>query len=212
MNVTHFATTALFLCVFTFGATSSYADSIALNSSASETTNDSGSPTVNIPPNPAWEAALPGSSWISYVQSGDPGAPDFVSPVNGTLVTFTDTFTIGGNPTGGSLSVLADDTTSVLLNGILVEPEAPTAGNTYSTCSDYPIGCISETIGTFDLSADLTPGVNILSFQVAQVAGSSYGLDYSGSVEFDAVPEPATLSLLSLPLFAFAIIRRMRKA
>jgi hypothetical protein len=38
------------------------------------TTNNSGSPTIAVPPNPAWASALPGSIWISYTEGSVPNA------------------------------------------------------------------------------------------------------------------------------------------
>lgn len=188
------------------------AASLSLNSSATETSNNSGSPTMNIPPNPAWAAPLPGSSWVSYVQSGDPNAPGFVSPANGTVVAFTDTFTINGTPLNGVLNVLADDSTSVILNGVTLMPEASQSGNTYAACSDFAIGCLTGTEGNVDLTGALRSGLNTLTFDVAQRAGSSYGLDYSGTVSYSAAPEPTTFGLLGLPLIGLLFKRRKQTA
>jgi hypothetical protein len=212
MKASPFNPKVFILCTVSAFATSLYATTISLNSSAGETANNSGSATVNIPPNPSWGSALQGSSWVSYEQSGNPNSAGFISPKNGTIVAFTDTFTINGTPLSGSLMVMADDTASVILNGVVLKAFAPTVGNTYSRCSDFTIGCSSETMGTFNLLADLKPGVNTLTFDVEQVAGSSFGLDYAGSVSYAPAPEPATLSLLSLPLVAFGVIRRKRTA
>ena len=66
-------------------------------SSASNTTNNSGSPTLNIDPNPGWATAFPGSNWVSYISSGNPSDPGYVSPVNGTDYIFSQTFTLSRN-------------------------------------------------------------------------------------------------------------------
>jgi hypothetical protein len=199
-------------------ASASYGSTLYLASSASETANNSGSATVNISPNPQWSPAFSGTSWVSYTQSGNPNQPGYVVPANGTEVTFTDSFNIQGTPTLASLIVMADDTTSVSVNGVMVVPMAPTTGNTYTTCSDFTIGCSAATAAGLNILSDLHTGANTLSFTVEQIAGWSFGLDYSATIvsttpavsASSATPEPGTLALLSLPLIALSLIRRKK--
>jgi hypothetical protein len=166
---------------------------------------------MNISQNPAWYGPLAGSSWISFEQSGDPSSPGFVSPPNGTSVTFMDSFFVDGTPTNGVLNVFADDTTSVTLNGTLLKAAGTTTG---SHCSANGIGCLSITEGDITLTGELTAGVNTISFDVVQQAGSSYGLDYSGAINYTATatPEPGTIALMGLPLLALGLARRKRSA
>jgi hypothetical protein len=197
---------------------SAYADSQPLNSSAANTTNNSVSEsianaggTVDISSNPAWASALPGSSWISFTNTGNPSSAGFYTVPNGTSVTFTQTFTLDGTVTGATLNVLADDTTAVILNGVTIYSAA--LGGSYPTCSAQPIGCLSGTEGVFTLT-NLAPylnpnGVNTLQFVVYQEAGSSYGLDYSGTI---TTPEPSSLGLLAAGLIGIALIGRKKFA
>ena len=170
------------------------ADSTPLGSSATNTMNNSGSATQNIVGNAAWAGPLAGSSWISFADTGDTSDPGFVVVPNGTAVTFSQTFNLSGTVTSASLDVLADDTTSVWING--VEIASANLGGSYPTCSSLPIGCLTGTEGIFNtaqLAPYLVDGTNTISFIVYQEAGSSYGLDYSCMI---STPEPGSLMLL----------------
>jgi hypothetical protein len=170
------------------------ADNTSLASSSTNTTNNSGSATQNIVGNSAWAGPLAASSWVSFANTGDTSNPGFTVVPNGTAVTFSETFNLSGTVTSANLDVLADDTTSVWING--TEIASANLGGSYPTCSSLPIGCLTGTEGIFT-TAQLVPylvdGVNTISFVVYQEAGSSYGLDYAGTI---ATPEPGSLMLL----------------
>src|SRR6266852_4116459 len=86
-------------------------------------TNSTGMNTIPIAKNPAWADPLAGSQWVSYRITGDPSAPGYFELPNGTSVIFTQTFFLTGTPLMGSVGVLADDSTSVILNGIVLIPD-----------------------------------------------------------------------------------------
>jgi hypothetical protein len=73
--------------------------------------------TQDIIGNSAWAAPLGGSSWISFTTTGDTSNSNFYTVPNNTSVTFEQDFSLNGTITGAYLDVLADDTTSVVLNG-----------------------------------------------------------------------------------------------
>ena len=184
-----------------FNSNSTAADPNQYNTSTSAS-----SPNVIISPNTAWAAALPGSNWISFENTGDPSSQGFQTVPNGTVVSFFQNFYLNtaGATVNGTISVLADDSTSVILNGTTLVPEASQVGNSYSTCSDTAPNCVA--VETLVLpSADLKVGKNVLEFDVAQRAGSSFGLDYSGTA---GVPEPGTVGLMGLGMLAVGILGR----
>ncbi|HEV1284801.1 MAG TPA: PEP-CTERM sorting domain-containing protein [Bryobacteraceae bacterium] len=188
---------------------------IYLDSDAASTTNNSTHATVDLlgtlHPNPHWGTALADSVWISYGSTGDHDDPGYFSPANGTQVIFSTTFFLSGAITAASLTVMADDSSSVILNGHTLKTANSTAGQ---TCSNVPIGCLTSTEGVFtfgSLSPYLVDGTNTLSFGVLQVNGSSFGLDFAGSVtDNTATPEPATLACIGAGLLALAAVRRRK--
>jgi len=188
---------------------------IYLDSSAATTTNNSGYATVDLSgtlhPNPAWGTALPGSDWISYGSTGDPSDPGYFSPADGILFTFTTTFVLSGAITAATLTVMADDSSSVILNGHTLKAANLAHG---SDCSNTSIGCLASTEGIFTfsmLSPYLVDGTNALSFGVVQVGGGSYGLDFAGSVtDNTATPEPAPLAIVGAGLLVLSV-RRWRR-
>jgi hypothetical protein len=203
------------------GATTIYVDSDSLS-----TANNSGLATLDltglVPANPEWAAALPGSDWISYGPTGAHDDPGYFSPPDGTEVTFTTLFTLNGTITGAILKVLADDSTSVILNGhtLIAADSKPGA-----RCANRPVGCEASTEAVFsfaELDPYLVEGANILSFGVIQTGGSSFGLDFAGGIQvsalsdppgdlIDPTPEPPTVAVLAGGLVALGALRRRKR-
>lgn len=171
---------------------------------------------INVTPNPGWDPAAP--QWVSdTANTGDPGDPNFVALPSGWS-TFYHTFTLDPgefNLLAANLTVWADDTANVVLNG--TEIFAASVGP-FTTCSSVAIGCLSTTKGVFGF-ADLAPflnlgGVNQLEFNVFQATQRvSFGLAYSGSFETEdlpdtEVPEPGTAFLLGAGICAATLLRK----
>jgi hypothetical protein len=182
------------------------ADSTPLDSSAANTSNNSGFATQNITSNPAWASALAGSNWVSFANTGNPSTPGFVVLANGANAVFSQTFNLSGTITSATISVLADDTSSLVVNGTTVYAAA--LGGSYPTCSSVKIGCLTTTEGTFNIAPYLVDGSNTISFDVYQENGSSYGLDYAGKVT--TTPEPGVLVMLGSGLFGLGLLKRRK--
>lgn len=150
---------------------------------------------VVITPVSAWATAPP-AAWVSFADTGLGGSP----PANGTVVTFTQPFSLPGPINTGSVTVWADDTAAVFLDGGLVfAANFPTDG----VCAAGPIGCEPGEGGVISLDG-LAAGPHALTFEVFQLHGDGYGLLYKGAV--NSVPEPSTLLLLGSAL-AWAMVR-----
>ena len=160
---------------------------------------------------PTWHAALGSSAWVgSTATSGPDGTVD---PPKGIYV-YSTTF-LANSTYHGTIDVLADDTTSVWLNGVEI---AGPGGGSDGHCESVGINClipVTIPIGSFK------NGLNTLTFDVLQAGLENLGkdpegLDFDGSISnvssTPATPEPSTLLLLGTGLVgaAGAMFRRMR--
>lgn len=151
-----------------------------------------------------WAAAQGGSYWVSQNAGNAPGGSN-VEPTGAYIFysTFTDL-----NPTDstGTITVLADDTTGVYLNGVEIADPASMA--TAGTCDSSEPNCTVALTVTLP-TLDFVSGTNYLEFDVLQEHGSAEGLDFVGQV--NVTPEPNSLLLLGTGLAMFAGLAYSRR-
>lgn len=167
---------------------------------------------------PAWQPPGAGQ-WISYTDTGPVGTT--LAPPSGTTPVFSvfEAFSVTG-PSTLSLTVWADDTAGILLNGNLLSPLSGAAPNfTQGTCASGALGCEPREAGIFN--AALGVGSHTLEFQVYQVGttqtprSNPFGLLYEGSVDDpgpgpSAVPVPMSGALAAAAFAGMLMLRRKR--
>jgi hypothetical protein len=162
---------------------------------------------VLITPIPEWTTD-PTAKWISYMNTGVGGT--FIASSSSVAAgRFFQSFII---PTGtnffGSITVWADDTAAVYLDGALLVDATKTLG---AHCSNGPITCQGGGY-IIPLTGNNTPGqTHTLEFDVFQLGGDVFGLLYNGQVSFSdavAAPEPGSFALIGGGLLALAGISR----
>ena len=169
------------------------------------TVNSGSTSTFNISPGTVWHSAIGTSSWVSF--NAATGPTSGLAVPNGDYI-YSTTFNLGSTAANdtGTLSVLADDTVSIFLNGALILQSAGPMGsnNSYAKCSDVGPNCITPL--TFNFTG-FNAGLNTLTFDVKQVNLANQGLDFSGSIT-SPMPEPLPLVLLGTGLLVLVGLSR----
>jgi PEP-CTERM motif len=124
---------------------------------------------------------------------------------------FSTTFNAAGGAYTGNLSILADDTAEIFLNGVLIRGFTSLGSDSY--CADTGIGCTTATV--IPLSAiTLNNGTNTLTFVVEQAGiiatGDPSGITFQSALRSIA-PEPNSLLLLATGLLGAAGLHLRRR-
>lgn len=162
--------------------------------SAGESNSVTGTNVV-VQPAGVWATDPNGALWISDENTGVGGItqPNSLLP----FAIFDQTFYAPEAMTG-TLSIHADDTAAVILDGnLLYGPSFTPGGN----CVNHPIGCTPAEGLVLNISVGAGP--HEFSFPLWQLYGSVSALNYDvqlSGTDTTATPEPASLALVGIGL------------
>jgi len=191
----------------------------------SEGNNITGNDVIITDPDPAWAPSGTTADgapyvWVSYADTGFaaclPGTHDAAPCPQNAIgnvpsAVFTKVFDLPMGTNTGFISIWADDSAGVTLNGQVLVPVNTTLGK---HCSSGVIGCQTGHDYTIQIGGPdgifLGAGSQTLTLDVYQLGGGPFGVMYGGQI--DSVPEPSSYMLYGLGLIVLMIAApRLRK-
>lgn len=156
--------------------------------------NGVGVPNTVITPNPLWAMPSQGGKWVGVFDTGGAGLP--VEPLDSTIesevitgepsAVFVEKFTLPTASAAGGITVYADDTVEVFLNGVkLVAMPSLVRPNVCVDIEYSPNGGVSceQDEGVYIDLSNILPGTHTLEFHAYQLWGGPFGVLYEGHVE-----------------------------
>ena len=147
-----------------------------------------------------WTVPTTPATWVT-----DPTTAGGTEKPNNTTSTFTQKFFLPYATNTGSVTVWADDTADVLLDGNMIW--AANNGVPNGPCQLGIVGCIPQYGGAVSLNG-LGAGPHILTVTAYQVAGDGFGALWQGNVSSTVPDGGVTLMLLGGALVGLETLRR----
>lgn len=160
--------------------------------------------------NGVWGAPTGNSTWVGIAKGG----PGGIDPGYG-YYQYTTEFTALGGSYSGTMSLMADDTAEVLLNGVVILPFTSLGSDSH--CADTGVSCsIADVIQLTNLNLLTGSDANMFTFVVEQAgivgSGDPSGLNFTTTLSRAVAPEPRSLLLFGTGLLGILPIFFRRRA